>query len=104
MTHSSPSRRSADRPAGAINRLIDLLPMTFRADWGALVRRGGDGSGELRHATPAAPEKIEWYDVERAALVESGDENNLAAAAPLGDDQNVLLGRRGGPESHDSEL
>ncbi|NYG59581.1 hypothetical protein BJ980_002504 [Nocardioides daedukensis] len=91
-------------PAGAINRLIDLLPMTFRADWGALVRRADDGAGELRHATPAAPEKIEWYDVERAVLVESGDENNLVAAAPLGDDQIVLLGRRGGPEILDSEL
>src|SRR3546814_14427098 len=61
-------------PAGAINRLIDLLPMTFRADWGALVRRGGDGSGARRHATPAAPAKIDGYDVGTAALAESGDD------------------------------
>jgi hypothetical protein len=90
-------------PADALNRLIDLLPLTFRADWGALVRRT-DGGAEVLHSSPAAPDAVEWYDVERAQRVESADENNLVAAAPLGQDKVVLLGRRGGPEILDSEL
>lgn len=91
------------RPTEALNRLVDLIPMTFRADWAARVRRTSDGA-ERVHATPAAPDAVEWHDINRARVVPSGDENNVLAAAPLLSDEVILLGRRGGPEILESEL
>ncbi|KQY57198.1 MULTISPECIES: ACT domain-containing protein [unclassified Nocardioides] len=90
-------------PTQALNRLVDLLPLTFRADWGARVRRTPDGVVRV-HGTPAAPDTVEWHDVDRATIVPSGDENNLLAAAPLMSDELILIGRRGGPDILESEL
>jgi hypothetical protein len=91
-------------PAGALDRLVDLLPATFRADWGVRLRRNGNGSTAVLHGTAAAPEHLEWFDIARAAHVESPDENNVLAAAPLIQDEIVVIGRRGGPELLDSEV
>lgn len=90
-------------PTEALNRLVDLLPLTFRADWGARVRRTPGGVVRVHH-TPAAPDTIEWHDIDRAMQVPSGDENNLLAAAPLISDELILIGRRGGPEILESEM
>lgn len=90
-------------PATALDRLVDLLPATFRADWGARVRRTDDGA-EIVHATNAAPEKFEWHDLKRAARVYGDDDDNVIAAAPLDVDEIVVIARRGGPEILDSEL
>jgi len=92
------------QPAEALERLIDLLPVTFRADWGARVRRNRDGSTAVLHGTGAAPESLAWHELGRAARVPSEDENNVLAGAPLIDDEIVLIGRRGGPDILDSEL
>ena len=90
-------------PERALDRLVDLLPVTFRADWGARVRRDGAGAAVV-HATGAAPDVLPWHEVVKTARVPSEDENNVLAAAPLTDDEVVLIGRRGGPEILDSEL
>lgn len=87
----------------ALNRLVDLLPHTFRADWGARVRRTDDGA-EIVHATSAAPESVGWHDVDRAQVVATDDENTVLAAARLMEGEIVLLGRRGGPGILESEL
>ena len=87
------------RPERARDRLVDLLPVVFRSDWGARVHRG---RGVVR-ATAAAPEGLVWHEVTRPGLVEGPDED-LVVACPLGDDEVVLIGRRGGPEFLDSEL
>ena len=88
---------------GAVDRLVEVLPDTFRADWGARVRREGDDA-KVVHATTAAPEAIDWVDLVRPARLETGDANDVLAAAPLSDDEVVVFGRRGGPDVLDSEL
>jgi len=87
-------------PARALDRLIDLLPVTFRADWGARVNRT-DG---IVHATGAAPTELEWTQVDRASALESGDENNVRCGARLSKHDIVVIGRRGGPDFLDSEI
>jgi hypothetical protein len=91
-------------PAEALDRLIDLLPPTFRADWGVRLRRNGDGSTAVLHGTAAAPEHLDWHEITRASHVPSPDENNVLAAVPLIDGEIVVIGRRGGPDILDSEL
>ncbi len=91
-------------PTQAINRLVDLLPVTFRADWAARVHRS-DG---ILHATDAAPADLPFVEVVRSQRAQraeiDGDDNNVYAAVDLSDGEVVLLGRRGGPEFLDSEL
>ncbi len=91
-------------PENALDRLVDLLPVTFRADWGARVHHNRDGSVAILHGTGAAPENLPWYDVSKASRVDSEDDEIVLAAAPLIDGEVVVIGRRGGPEILDSEL
>lgn len=86
-------------PEGALDRLIDLLPVTFRADWAARVSKS-DG---VIHATPAAPSELAWVQIDRTALLETEDENTIVCGARLNKSEVVLIGRRGGPEFLDSE-
>ena len=101
-------------PASARNEIVDLLPITFRADWGMRVRRKGDQLRVL-HRTSAAPESgtgnPEWFPAKHAVRLElppdwaESADGTLVAGAPIGrDDELVLFGRRGGPEILDSEL
>ena len=100
-------------PASALDELINLLPITFRADWGLRVRRQDSGVTIL-HRTSAAPEiidgEVDWFPVSRPARLEVPADwgrwtSTIVAGAPLGDkDEIVLFGRRGGPEVLDSEL
>jgi hypothetical protein len=85
----------------SLDRLVDLLPVVFRCDWGARVHRS-DG---VVHASEAAPEKVPWVPVELATtrLEVEGDEN-LACATRIDDEEIVVMARRGGPEFLDSEL
>jgi hypothetical protein len=91
-------------PEEALDRLVDLLPATFRADWGARVHQNRDGSVAILHGTAAAPEDLPWHDISKATRVESDDDNIVLAAAPLIEREIVVIGRRGGPEILDSEL
>ena len=88
-------------PERTLDRLVDLLPVVFRCDWGARVHRS-DG---VVHASEAAPEKVPWVPVDGATTrLEVEDEDNLACATRIDDDEIVVMARRGGPEFLDSEL
>ncbi|WP_395659029.1 ACT domain-containing protein [Nocardioides sp.] len=87
-------------PDGALDRLIDLLPVTFRADWAARLSKN-DG---VVYSTAAAPRELAWVRVERAEKLESEDENAVQCAARLNKTDIVMIGRRGGPEFLDSEV
>jgi len=88
-------------PATARDRLVDLLPIAFRVDWAARVRRSGDGV-EVVHATDASPTEFDIDGITAPTRL-AGDDTYVDCAAPFGDDV-VLMGRRGGPEFLDSEL
>lgn len=85
-------------PAEALDRLVDLLPPTFRADWAARV--GKDG---LIRRTAAAPYDFGWVEVDRPMRLPSVDDN-LLVGTRVDDEQLMVLARRGGPEFLDSEL
>lgn len=88
-------------PAEAYDRLVDLLPPTFRVDWAARVHRA---KGVTR-GTSAAPDEFEFVELEGPQRLEvPEDENTLYAAARLDGNEIVLIGRRGGPDFLDSEL
>ncbi|GAB3774225.1 hypothetical protein FB382_003696 [Nocardioides ginsengisegetis] len=87
-------------PAAALDRLVGLLPVTFRADWAARVHRGGKVLGR----TEAAPEDLDFVDVDGAERINLEDEVNIYCGARLDQDEVVVIGRRGGPEFLDSEL
>lgn len=90
-------------PAEAYPRMLQLMPATFRVDWAVRIRRRADGGVEVLDRTEAAPEDLEWVDVERATRIESWDDNQVMCAVPLGAEV-FILGRRGGPQFLDSEV
>lgn len=100
-------------PRTAVDELVDLLPVTFRADWGLRVRRTDTGA-TIAHRTQAAPDivdgAVDWFPLsrpERLTVPEDWERwtSTLLAGAPLGDkDEIVMFGRRGGPAVLDSEL
>ena len=88
-------------PSEALDRVVDLLPVAFRADWAMRIHRG---KGLLR-ATDAAPDELPFVEIERATSLEvDGDEVNLYAGARIDGNEVVIVSRRGGPEFVDSEL
>jgi hypothetical protein len=100
-------------PQTALDELVDLVPITFRADWAMRVRHEGGGL-VIRHSTTAAPDIVEgavgWFPLSRPMRVDvpadwSHWTSTIVAAAPLGSEEEIVLfGRRGGPEVLDSEL
>ena len=97
-------------PGLAWNTLVDLVPATFIVDWAARVRREGQGAKVL-HGSSAAPDEIPddvtWpADVERGRRLQMPERLSelLVAGCALGEDEMVVIGRRGGPEILDSEL
>jgi len=99
-------------PSSAPDELVDLLPVTFRADWAVRLCRTDSGVKQV-HATSAAPDlgddQAGWLPLARAARlpVDAGWHQlagNEVAGAPLEEDEIVVLGRRGGPDILDSEL
>jgi hypothetical protein len=99
-------------PALALDELIDLLPVAFRADWAVRLVRTDSGVKQV-HGTSAAPDlgddQAAWLDLERSARLpcppEWGQLSEVeVAGAPLDGDSVVVIGRRGGPAILDSEL
>ena len=101
-------------PTTARDEIVDLLPITFRADWGMRLRLKRDQVTVL-HRTSAAPEttagRPEWFPAKHATRLELPDDweqladGTLLAGAPIGHQHDlVIFGRRGGPEVLDSEL
>lgn len=89
-------------PEEALDRLVELLPVTFRADWAARVHRAQG----IVFATGAAPGELDFIEIEgRAERLEAeGDDVTIYAAARISGNEIVVLGRRGGPDFLDSEL
>ncbi|KRC53040.1 MULTISPECIES: ACT domain-containing protein [unclassified Nocardioides] len=88
-------------PEQAFDKLIDLLPATFRVDWAARVHRAKG----VVYGTSAAPEEIEFVEIESPVRLEMPeDEVTLYAASRLDGNEIVVIGRRGGPEFADSEI
>ena len=87
-------------PERALDRLIDLLPVTFRADWAARVSKN-DG---IVYTTEAAPHDLTWSQLDRPTVLETDDENAVVVGARLNKSEIVVIGRRGGPDFLDSEL
>ena len=101
-----------ENPEYALDQLVDMLPVAFRADWAVRLCRT-DAGIKVLHATSAAPdlgeEQAGWFPLERASRlavepewVQLGD--NLVAGMPVEDDEMIVIGRRGGPGILDSEL
>ncbi len=91
-------------PAEALDRLIDLMPATFRVDWAARIHRS-DG---IIRATGAAPDELDFIEIERPARLEppegSDDADTLYAGARIDGNEIVIVARHGGPEFLDSEV
>jgi len=85
-------------PSEALERVVDLLPVTFRVDWAVRLRPDGD----VVRATEAAPAAVAWVDLDRPSRLPD-DEETVLCGAPL-DGDVIVVGRRGGPEFLDSEL
>ena len=101
-----------ENPEYALDQLVDMLPIAFRADWAVRLCRTGAGIKTM-HATSAAPdlgdEQEGWFPLARATRLELDPtwrqlSNNLVAGVPVQDDEIVVIGRRGGPDILDSEL
>jgi hypothetical protein len=97
-------------PEIARDTLVDLLPATFVVDWAVRVRRAGDGA-KILHGSPAAPTEVpdhlRWPgDIARGRRIDVSDAASdlLVAGCPLGDDELIVIARRGGPEILDSEI
>src|SRR4051812_41913976 len=101
-----------ENPEYALDQLVDMLPVAFRADWAVRMCRT-DAFVKVLHATSAAPdlgeEQAGWFPLERASRLAVEPEwgqlsDNLVAGVPVQEDEVVVIGRRGGPEILDSEL
>ena len=99
-------------PSASFDELVDLLPVTVRADWAVRLCRTESGVKQV-HATSAAPDlgddQAGWLPLHRAARLPVDDgwqqlTGNVVAGAPLDHDEVVVLGRRGGPDILDSEV
>jgi len=90
-----------ERPDEALDRLVDVLPLTFRADWAVRVHRA-HGTGRR---TEGAPDDLPFVEIERPSRIDvEGDDENLYAGARIDGNEIVIISRRGGPEFLDSEL
>lgn len=88
-----------ESPYEALNRMIEVLPVTFRSDWAVRVQR----SHGIVASTDGAPEVLEFPEVERSERLPELDDT-LRAAVRVDGNEVVIIGRRGGPEFLDSEL
>jgi len=100
-------------PERAIERLVDVIPQTFRTDW-ALALRNVGGKPELMHGSPSAPELVDeakaWLDLDVATMlpdVPAWDSTVLVGSPGRvrhGRRFVVVVGRHGGPEFLASEV
>ncbi|MGL5810680.1 MAG: amino acid-binding protein [Nocardioides sp.] len=105
-------------PDRAMQHLVAIVPLTFRADWAARVRRADDTMpeetvpektmlSEVVEATRSAPVTLPWPGLHITHL-KLEDEQTLAVSVPVSgpadDPEALIVGRRGGPEFLDSEL
>jgi hypothetical protein len=88
-------------PEKALDRVVDLLPDVFRADWAVRVHR----LHGVTQRTGAAPGDLSFVELESPARVEvDGDDVNLYAGTRIDGNEIIVIGRRGGPAFVDAEL
>lgn len=100
-------------PVRTMERLVEVLPPTFRTDW-ALVIRGIEGHPAIVHGSPSAPQELPddngWLDIAEATTLPDLEawSQTLLAASPAKDAAGevfvVVVGRHGGPEFLNSEI
>lgn len=88
----------SQEPHTALDRLVEMLPDPFRANWAARVNEQG-----VVALSDCAPSGLTWLDIDRATRLAFDNDVTAIAAAPLGSEV-VMIGRDGGPEFLDSEL
>jgi hypothetical protein len=87
-------------PEVALQRLVDMLPVTFRCEWGAWVGPGG----EILRGTEGAPTTVPYVESDKPVRLDGSDGDDVRCAAPLTGKEIVVIGRRGGPGFLESEL
>jgi hypothetical protein len=88
-------------PEKALDRVVELMPDVFRADWAVRVHR----LQGVTQRTGGAPGDLPFTELDAASRVEvEGDEVNLYAGARIDGNEIIVIGRRGGPEFVDAEL
>lgn len=101
-------------PQHALQRLVEVVPDTFRMDWAMALRRSEGGEVTLLHASPSAPELVpeaaEWLSIRSSTTLDAVEawSSTLLAGAHAKDRRGrgfvVVVGRHGGPAFLDSEL
>jgi len=101
-------------PEYALERLVSVIPATFRVDWAMAVAADPDDQISVLTASPAAPQLVPeaqaWLGVAAATTLPDVAEwdATVLAAAPgkdrAGDVFVVVVGRHGGPAILSSEL
>lgn len=98
-----------ESPETALDRLVDLAPMTFRSDWAVRIA-SVNGDVKVIHATSGAPDitdaQASWFPITKARCVEAPEEWACVVAAARVESESdlVAFGRRGGPDILGSEL
>ena len=77
----------------ALDRLVDLLPVVFRSDWGARI----DRSSGVRRATEAAPVRPRLRRAVRTRSRSTSRAPTWSWPARSAPTRSLLIGRRGGP-------
>ncbi len=103
-----------DEPDLAIERLIEVIPNTFRTDWAMAVGPGDDGAATFMFGSAAAPRVVpacdEWLKLDGPlSLPEIPDWDSTVLAGTPGRTRDglefiVTVGRHGGPEFLPSEI
>ncbi|MBK5216418.1 MAG: ACT domain-containing protein [Propionibacteriales bacterium] len=100
----------SEDPAKAIERFVDVIPATFRADW-AMALTSVDGVPTVLYQTPTAPKLVngidKWLGIRQAKrLPDIAEwESTVLAAAPVTSKRiAIVFGRHGGPEILNSEI
>lgn len=102
-----------DEPDLAIERLVEVIPSTFRTDWAMAVGPGEEGAAFMFGSSAApriVPDCDGWLKVESARAlpdVAAWDSTVLAGSPGItrsGTEFFVAVGRHGGPEFLPSEI
>ena len=100
-------------PEHAIERLVEVVPATFRTDWAMALHRV-DGEPAVLSASPSAPKLVpdaaSWLAIRSSRALDPVDawSSTLLAGTQAKDRSGrvfvVVVGRHGGPEFLASEL
>ena len=105
--------RFTEDPPHALERLIEVIPPTFRTDW-AIALQSVNGTPVVLHKSATAPDLVEdaagWMDIRTAQVLAEVPawDSTILAGVPckdrLGKILVIVVGRHGGPGILNSEL